>query len=87
MAQEQDIPAEGFLPLHGNTQSAGPSRDILWQTRHRFIAVTHWAGGKEVKKVSVQFPFWWEWGWFSSRETTAPSLQTAIHAHTQIHCG
>lgn len=63
------------------TQSAEPSRDILQQTRHRFIAVTHWAGGK-VMKVSVHFPFWWEWGWISSRETTTPDLQRAIHAHS-----
>lgn len=94
VAQEQNIPGEVFLPLRDAIQSAEPSGDILWQTRHRFIAVIHWAGGKVVKKVFVHFPFLLEWGWIFSRETKAPILQTAIHAHTsqeqahtQIHSG
>lgn len=90
VAQEQNIPGGGFVSLHNNAPSAEPSRDILWQTQRRFIALPHGAGGEVVKKVcplsilvglGVDFQ-------------QGPNLQTAIHAHsseeqadTQIHRG
>lgn len=51
--EERNIRGKGLSPVRRTTQSssAEPSRDVLRQVRHRFIAVSHWAGDKAVKKT------------------------------------
>lgn len=54
--EEWNIRGKGLSPVRRSTQSsmlssAEPSKDVLRQVRRRFIAVSHWAGGKAVKKT------------------------------------